>query len=141
MGLTEADAKALVSEGVLSADYDENKEAIEFYDKALKIIETGEIYLNKGISLVELEKYEDAVTCYDKAATIDANDSLIWYNRGVALTQLEKYDDAILSYEKAIEISPGYGDAWYNKAELLKHKGQDAEAETCFIKVKELEGE
>ena len=141
MGLTEADAKALVSEGVLSADYDEHEEAIEFYDKALKIIETGEIYLNKGISLVELEKYDDAVTCYDKAAIIDANDSLIWYNRGVALTQLEKYEDAILSYEKAIEISPGYGDAWYNKAELLKHKGQDAEAETCFIKVKELEGE
>ena len=141
MGLTEADAKALVNEGGLSADYNEHKEAIEFYDKALKIIETSETYLNKGISLVELEKYEDAVTCYDKAATIDTNDSLIWYNRGVALTQLEKYDDALSSYEKAIEVSPGYADAWYNKAELLKHKGQDAESETCFAKVKELEGE
>ena len=106
MGLTEADAKALVSEGILSADYDEHKEAIEFYDKALKIVETSEIYLNKGISLVELEKYEDAVTCYDKAGSIDGNDSLIWYNRGVALTQLERFDDAILSYEKAIEVSP-----------------------------------
>ena len=141
MGLTEADAKALVSEGILSADYDEHEEAIEFYDKALKIIETGEIYLNKGISLVELEKYEEAVACYDKAASLDTNDSLIWYNRGVALTQLEKYDDALSSYEKAIEVSPGYADAWYNKAELLKHKGLDAEAETCFAKVKELEGE
>ena len=107
MGLTEADAKALVNEGVLSADYDEHKEAIEFYDKALKIIETSETYLNKGISLVELERY----------------------------------DDAISSYEKAIEVSPGYADAWYNKAELLKHKGQDVEAETCFTKGKELEGE
>ena len=141
MGLTGADAKALVNEGVLSADYDEHKEAIEFYNKALKIIETSEIYLNKGISLVELEKYEDAVTCYDKAATIDTNDSLIWYNRGVALTQLERFDDAISSYDKAIEVSPGYADAWYNKAELQKHKGQDAEAENCFAKVKELEGE
>ena len=37
MGLTEADAKALVNEGVLSADYDEHKEAIEFYEKALSI--------------------------------------------------------------------------------------------------------
>ena len=68
---------SLVNEGVLSADYDEHKEAIEFYDKALKIIETSETYLNKGISLVELEKYEDAVTCYDKAAIIDASDSQI----------------------------------------------------------------
>ena len=55
--------------------------------------------------------------------------------------QLEKYDDALSSYEKAIEVSPGYADAWYNKAELLKHKGQDTDAETCFAKVKELEGE
>ena len=141
MGLTEADAKALVSEGILSADYDEHEEAIEFYDKALKIIETGEIFLNKGISLVELEKYDDAVTCYDKAVTLDPADSLIWYNRGVALTQLERYDDALSSYDKAIEISPGYADALYYKAELLKHKGQDAEAENCFAKVKELEGE
>ena len=141
MGLTEADAKALVNEGVLSADYDEHKEALEFYDKALKIVETSETYLNKGISLVELERYDDAVTCYDKAGTIDANDSLIWYNRGVALTQLEKYDDAISSYDKAIEVSPGYGACMDKKAELLKHKGQDAEAETCFAKVKELAGE
>ena len=81
------------------------------------------------------------MTCYDKATTIDTNDSLIWYNRGVALTQLEKFVDALSSYEKAIEVSPGYADAWYNKAELLKHKGQDSEAETCFAKVKELEGE
>ena len=122
-------------------DYDEHKEAIEFYDKALKIIENAETYLNKGISLVELEKYDDAVTCYDKASTLDTNDSLIWYNRGVALTQLEKYDEALSSYDKAIEISPGYADAWYNKAELLKHKGQEAEAENCFTKVKELEGQ
>ena len=126
----------------LSADYDEHKEAIEFYDKALKIVETSEIYLNKGISLVELERYEDAVASYDKAAaSIDANDSLIWYNRGVALTQMERYDDAILSYEKAIEISPGYADAWYNKGELLKHTGLEDEANVCFDKVKELEGE
>ena len=55
--------------------------------------------------------------------------------------QLEKYDDTLSSYEKAIEVSPGYADAWYNKAELLKHKGQDVDAETYFAKVKELEGE
>ena len=67
MGLTEADAKALVNEGILSADYDEHEEAIEFYDKALKIIETGDVYLNKGISLVELEKYDCLLYTSDAA--------------------------------------------------------------------------
>ena len=141
MGLTEADVKALISEGILSADYEEHEEAIEFYDKALKIMETAEIYLNKGISLAELESYDNAIACYDKAIALDANDSLIWYNKGVAFTQLERLDDALSSYEKAIEISPGYADAWYNKGEILKHSGQDTQAENCFAKVKELEGE
>ena len=60
MGLTEADAKALVSEGILSADYDEHKEAIEFYDKALKSIETlnssdvKALYENKEITLIDV---------------------------------------------------------------------------------------
>ena len=139
MGLTEADVKALISEGILSADYDEHEEAIEFYDKALKIFETADAFLNKAISLVELERYEEAVECYDKASQLDTNDSLIWYNRGVALTQLERLDDALSSYEKAIQISPGYADAWYNKGEILKHNGQDVQAEECFSKVKELE--
>ena len=97
MGLTEADAKALVNEGILSADYDEHKEAIEFYDKALKIIKTVEAFLNKAISLAELERYEEAVQYYDKAGQLDASDSLIWYNRGVALTQLDRLDDALVS--------------------------------------------
>ena len=107
MGLTEADAKALVNEGILSADYDEHEEAIEFYDKALKIIKTVEAFLNKAISLAELERYEEAVQYYDKAGQLDASDSLIWYNKG----------------------------------EILKHKGQDNDAENCFAKVKELESE
>ena len=42
MGFIDADAKALVNEGILSVDYDEHEESIEFYDKALKITETSE---------------------------------------------------------------------------------------------------
>ena len=43
MGLTEADARAFLKEGLLSADFGDNEEAIENFDKALKIMETGEI--------------------------------------------------------------------------------------------------
>ena len=48
MELTDKDAMALVKEGLLCVEYGEYDEAIENYDKALKIIETAEIYLNKG---------------------------------------------------------------------------------------------
>ena len=44
MELTEKDAMALVKEGLLCVEYGEYDEAIENYDKALKIIETCLLY-------------------------------------------------------------------------------------------------
>ena len=95
MELTEKDAMALVKEGLLCVEYGEYDEAIENYDKALKIIETAEIYLNKGDLFVETELFQEAIQCYDKAIELDPNDSLIWYNKGVVLTDIEKLDEAI----------------------------------------------
>ena len=46
MGLTEADARVFLTEGMLSADLEDHEEAIENFDKALQIIENAEIYLN-----------------------------------------------------------------------------------------------
>ena len=57
MNLTEADARVFVTEGLLSADLEDHEEAIENYDKALQIVQFAEIYLNKGISLAELERF------------------------------------------------------------------------------------
>jgi len=90
MELTEKDAMALVKEGLLCVEFGEYDEAIENYDKALKIIETAEIYLNKGDLFVETELFQEAIQCYDKAIELDPNDSLIWYNKGVVLTDIEE---------------------------------------------------
>ena len=57
MNLNEADARVFVTEGLLSADLEDHEEAIENYDKALQIVQFAEIYLNKGISLAELERF------------------------------------------------------------------------------------
>ena len=65
MELTEKDAMALVKEGLLCVEYGEYDVAIENYDKALKIIETAEIYLNKGDLFVETELFQEAIQCYD----------------------------------------------------------------------------
>ena len=61
MNLTEADARVFLTEGLLSADIEDHEEAIENYDKALEIVQSVEIYLNKGVSLAELERFEEAL--------------------------------------------------------------------------------
>ena len=47
MGLTEADARVFLTEGMLSADLEDHEEAIENFDKALQIIENVEKKINK----------------------------------------------------------------------------------------------
>ena len=85
MELTEKDAMALVKEGLLCVEYGEYDEAIENYDKALKIIETAEIYLNKGDLFVETELFQEAIQCYDKAIELESDYSDAWYNKAELL--------------------------------------------------------
>ena len=50
------------------------QEAIEWYDKALKIDPNNVFALNnKGLALSNLGKYEEAIEWFDKALKIDPN--------------------------------------------------------------------
>ena len=53
------------------------QEAIEWYDKALKIDPNNILALNnKGLALSNLGKYQEAIEWYDKALKIDPNNIL-----------------------------------------------------------------
>ena len=45
----------------------------------------------KGLSLLNLEKYDEAIECFDMAIKID-DDADAWHNRGVAFGNLRKDD-------------------------------------------------
>ena len=118
------------------------EEAIISYKEALSLnSQYFEVYNNIGVAYTDWGKPDLALEYLEKALDINPKYAEAFNNIGNAKKKLSDIDSAIESYEKAIEVSPGYADAWYNKAELLKHNGQDAEAETCFTKVKELEKE
>ncbi len=111
-----------------------SQEAIEWY--------------NKGIALVESNRYEEAIECYDKAIEINAEDADVWYNKGVALDGLyrdeearECYDNAIECYDKLIEIDPEDATEWNNKGVALVGLNRNEEAIECFDKLIELGSE
>jgi tetratricopeptide (TPR) repeat protein len=52
----------------------QHKEAIQCYDKSLKLSPNNAIdWNNKGNSLDSLGKYEEAIQCYDKTLSINPN--------------------------------------------------------------------
>jgi tetratricopeptide (TPR) repeat protein len=61
---------------------------------------------DKGDSLNDLGRYEEAITYYDKALSIEPNDILALSNKGIALDDLGNYTEAIEYYDRSLEIDP-----------------------------------
>ena len=63
---------------------------------------------NKGGTLVDLGRYEEALKSYDKAIELNPDDANAWYGKGIALVNLgrheKSYDKALESLSKAIEL-------------------------------------
>lgn len=95
-------------------------------------------YYNKGIDLINMGKYEEAIQAFDKAVERNPKIAAAWNNKGEALNNLSKYNEAIKVFDKAIEINPQYAMALYNKGISLRAMHRNVEAEAAFAKAKVL---
>jgi tetratricopeptide (TPR) repeat protein len=80
---------------------------------------TAEEWFDKGVTLMNQSKYDEALKALDNAIQLDPQDADAWCNKGLALGILHKYDEAIQAFDKAIEINPQLVQAWYNKGNVL----------------------
>jgi len=87
---------------------------------------------NKGISLVWLERYKEAIECYDKALKVKPDDYESLRNKGIALFWLEKYEEAIKCYDRALKIKPDDYDSLRNKGIALFQLKRYKEAIECY---------
>jgi tetratricopeptide (TPR) repeat protein len=87
----------------IKEDYDE---AIKQYDIVLKDRNYLRALTNKGVPLIGLEKYEDAIECFDKALVTDPNNVDALDSKGIVLERLGKYDKAREYYDKASDADP-----------------------------------
>jgi len=104
-----------------------NKNAIELY--------------NQGNTLIQLQRYEEALAIYEKAGDIKPNYPQAWYGQGKALFQLKKYQEALIVYDKAIQIKPNYLEAWTNRGFVLVSLKRYPEALATFDKALQLKND
>jgi glycosyltransferase involved in cell wall biosynthesis len=106
-------------------------------------------YNNFGGLLYEAEKYETALTVFEKTVEIDPSYADGYYNLGLVLKQLHRLPESIKAYKKALKLSPNniaiyqnlgvayitfgsYNEAieiWQKGLELLKDQGDVSRAE------------
>jgi len=100
-------------------------------------LETWE-YSNKGVSLDNLDKFQEAIACYNRALEINPMDADVWSNKGTALYKLGKLQEAVDCFDRALDINPRLAEAWYNKGTALDKLGKLQEAVDCFDKALEI---
>ena len=91
-------------------------------------------YYNKGYALISLQKYPEAIDCFDKAISLDSRNPYAWNYKGYALFDLGLYEEAIKCFEKAIEADQENAYAWCGKGYVLFKKAEYRKAIDCFDK-------
>lgn len=87
--ISSEDVPVLVNKGDSLVESSMYAEAIQCYDKALKINpKLTEVWNNKGLALARTGRYAEAIKCYDKAIELKPDDEEVIYNKAMALAQL-----------------------------------------------------
>ncbi len=99
---------------------------------------TASFWNNKGASLRALGRYEEAISCYERALELDPRYANAWNNKGFSLYALGRYEEAISCYERSLELDPRNAEAWFNKALVEEEIGRRREAAHSYRKFIEL---
>jgi tetratricopeptide (TPR) repeat protein len=95
-------------------------------------------WYNKGVGLIEDEKYREALSCFDRALPSFAGDDQmvirILNGRGNALYYLADYPKCVESYHKAMVINPSgvQGKTLYNMGTAYAEMQRFGDAIKCF---------
>ena len=62
--------------------------------------------ISKGKLLLEDQKFDDALACFDQALLMNQNDPELLNLKGVVLMSLGRYQEALECFNKSLEIDP-----------------------------------
>ena len=105
--------------------------ALEIFDQAISTgidrpvkIQNGTfsfqylLLIQKSTALMELERYEEALSLLEAVIKKSPQDANLWHSKGAALLMLERFKDAIKCFDYALQIDPDSTKAalaWNNK--------------------------
>ncbi|MBI3552535.1 MAG: tetratricopeptide repeat protein [Elusimicrobia bacterium] len=88
---------------------------------------------DKGLSLANLKRYDEALRCFDKGLEISPHDEYLWTHKGCALMDLKRSGEALACFDKALALNPKHASAMTDKGLQLMELGRHEEALMCFM--------
>jgi len=88
--------------------------------------------LGKGQSLLNVEKPEEALICFDEALALDPKNPEALVKKGATLERLRKLNEAIQCYDRAIQADSSMTIAYLYKGGLCNRMERFNEALECY---------
>ena len=130
------EANIKINEGIKAHDKGEYKDAIKLYDKALEFDKDNLLALyEKALTLMSLQKYEDAIKCCMKAIEVHpGKDDLkyVYVAYGNAYDALKKPEKSIDKYNEGLKFFPDFYQLHFNKGISLAGMQEFDDALACF---------
>ncbi len=123
----------------LTQTQDENEKMIiqnEYNESSNQL--TAEDWFQKGYNSFEIEEYDKAIECFQKAIEIHPDFAEAYYNMGTVYHYKGNYDRAIECYHKALEINPNHAKAFNNMGSSYYYKINYDKAIECYHKAIEI---
>ena len=95
------------------------EDALKCYDAAFTIqSNVTDIFSNKGMALIKLQRYGEASDVFDRILAIDPNNVGGLYNKGVTLKKIGYTDEANKYYKVALNFNLHYKPVLINRLRL-----------------------
>lgn len=95
-------------------------------------VKSVNLLLGKGQSLLNLDKAEEALVCFDEALALEPNNAEALVKKGTALERLRKLNEAIECYDRAIAADRSMTIAYLYKGGLFNRMERFGEALECY---------
>ena len=89
------------------------KEAIEAYQKSVKLKPNYTAYFGMGKANFELKQFDAAASAYEQASKLSPQSDDAFYNLGTIRFEQKNYAAALPALEQAVKIAPAESDEYY----------------------------
>jgi tetratricopeptide (TPR) repeat protein len=116
--------------GVLLALIDKPIAALGCFDRATELKPDDYVlwYMRGNLLNKDLQSYQNAISSYDRALSLNPNFADAWMGKGKAFHEQGQYGSALAAYEQALKLNPELAVAWILQARTQLALGRRTDA-------------
>lgn len=123
VNLNSYDAYVYNNRGNAKSKIQDHTAAIVDYNTAIMIQAESDFYTNRALSMLQLNRYEEAITDSKKALSIDPTNANAYYNLGLAKLRSQQFAEAVLFFNEAIHINGNDAEYFADRATAKYYLG------------------